>query len=123
MIRVTENGIWMRQGDSGNIGFDGLPTDKNYVPYLSLFNEETQKIVKEFTGIFDQNAGSADFAFIPESTDDVPVGEYTYAFKLCYGQQEDTLIPEVTVEDGTIIEQAAPNFTIAVKRAEGTAND
>ena len=128
MIRITENGIWMRQGDSGNIPFEDLPKDKAYNVYFSIFNEETQKVVKEISGNFNQSTGEAVIPFAPSATNDVPVGEYTFALKTCYTDTntglvtEDTWIPETTVSDGVVIELPAPTFTLAVKRVEGTDN-
>ena len=124
MIRNIGNDIWMRQGDAGNISFDGLPVDHDYSVYLALKNSETRRIVREFQGTFNQTDGSVLFSFLPSSTDDVPVAEYEYGVKICYSSGgvvvEDTLIPDVTVEDNAIVEQAPPTFTIAEKCAEGT---
>ena len=53
MIRVTENGIWMRQGDTGNITFTGLPTDKPYTVYLSVYNPDENIILKEIPSNID----------------------------------------------------------------------
>lgn len=124
MIIVTEKNIWMRQGDSGQVVFGGLPTDKAYSVYQALINPDTGKIVKEFTALnFNQNTGEATFIYAPSATDDIPPAEYNYALKICFEQQEDTLIPEIVIQDGYVIEQAAPIFIVAEKCVEGLTND
>ena len=44
MIRIIGNDIWMRQGDTGKVDFDGFPTDYNYRVYLALKNIDTKNI-------------------------------------------------------------------------------
>lgn len=122
-IIVTEQKIWMYQGDSGQIEFGGFPTDKAYTVYLALKNPDTGKIVKEFTSsTFNQSTGEAIFSFVPSSTDDVPSMEYEYGIKIASGSQEDTLVPEVLVQDGNVIQQPAPIFEIVDKAAEGPSD-
>ena len=40
-ILTSGQNIYLRQGDTGNLTFQGLPADKKYTAYLSIYNEET----------------------------------------------------------------------------------
>lgn len=112
----------MRQGDSGQISLEDLPTDHTYLIYMSIYNEETGRIVKEISTVSNNVDGTAIFSFVPGTTDNVPVGDYVYGIKMCYEGEEHTLVPEVTIEDGTVIEQPAPSFVIAEKIVEGPSD-
>lgn len=112
--------LFIRQGDTGNVIFKGLPTDKNYGVYFSIYNPDTYKIIKELQGTFTQATGTVVFAFGVDFTDDIPVGEWEYGLKICAGGTEDTILPRAyTNEQGELIREPAPKFTVWDKVVEG----
>lgn len=122
MSIFTENGkdLWMYLGDTGNIIFSGLPTDKIYTCYFSVFDEDNDRIVAEITATsFDQTTGVATFVVNEEKSKLLRVGDYTYALKICAGGAEDTVIPETKLVDGNYVAQSAPKFTVKPQRTEG----
>ena len=112
--------LWMYKGDTGNILFTGLPKDKLYTVYLSIFDEDGDKILNEIAATsFNQSTGVASFIIDETISNDFKVGEFTYALKICADGSEDTVIPETKLENGIYSQEAAPSFTVYAKRVEG----
>ena len=89
--------IYLRKGDTGQVTFKGIPTDKTYTAYLSVFDEETEKILAEVSVLV--NDGEAMFSFSNSFSDSLKVGEWVYGLKICSGTgvsaTEDTLLPSM----------------------------
>lgn len=113
--------IYLRQGDTGNITFSGIPTDKNYAVYLSVYNSDTENIIKEITATsFIQATGVALFTVSEDDSNDLRVGEWEYGLKICAGGSEDTVLPRMYVDDeGNLIQEPAPKFVVLDKYVEG----
>ena len=113
--------IYLRKGDTGQVEFRGLPTDKTYTAYFSVFNEETNKIMAELSVLV--NNGEAVFQFNNTFSDSLSVGEWVYGLKICSGAgasaMEDTLLPRTYVENDEIIQEPAPQFVVYDKVVEG----
>ena len=124
VIGTEDNSLYIRQGDTGQVEFTGLPTDKVYTAYMSIYNEETNKIVAETDGVNVTN-GTAIIYFNKAFSDSLPVGDWVWALKICatvpvLGTSEDTIVPRSYVDDsGTLISESAPAFTVDYKMAEG----
>lgn len=124
VIGTEDNSLYIRQGDTGQVEFTGLPTDKVYTAYMSIYNEETNKIVAKTDGVNVTN-GSAIIYFNQSFSDSLPVGDWVWALKICatvpvLGTSEDTVIPRSYVDDsGTLISEPAPAFTVDYKMVEG----
>ena len=119
-IYKNSTGLWLYKGDTGNITFSGLPTDKAYTCYFSVYDEDNERIVKEITATsFNQVEGVATFTINEDTSNSLPVGDYTYALKICASGEEDTVIPETTLEDEEYVQQPAPSITVLPKRIEG----
>lgn len=121
-VFATGQNIYLRQGDTGNITFSGLPTDKNYSVYLSVYNPDNDTILKELLAAsFTQGTGVAIFTFNEDFSNDLPVGDWTYGLKICADGSEDTVLPRAYIDDsGELIKEAAPTFTVDSKYVEGT---
>ena len=113
--------IYLRQGDTGNITFSGLPTDKAYAVYLSIYNPDNDRIIQEAQAAsFTQATGEALFTFDEEFSNSLPVGDWTYGLKICGSGSEDTVLPRAYINDsGELIKEAAPTFTVDYKYVEG----
>lgn len=136
-ILTSGQNIYLRQGDTGNLTFQGLPADKKYTAYLSIYNEETNAISKEFksydyktntTGSNGSAVGVAYFKITAELSNSLEVGEWKYGLKVCAtdanGLSEDTVIPRSYKDDeGNIINEEAPTFTVDYKYVEGVVNN
>ena len=120
-VYSTGQNIYMRQGDTGNITFTGLPKDKPYTVYLSVYNPDENIILKEIQAAsFTQSTGVALFTFDEEFSNSLPVGDWTYGLKICdTNGTEDTILPQTTIEDGKLIQKTAPTFTVDYKVIEG----
>jgi len=118
----TGQNIYLRQGDTGNIVFSGLPTDKAYGVYLSVYNPDNDSILKELQAAnFVQATGVATFTFNEDFSNSLPVGDWTYGLKICANGSEDTVLPRAYIDDsGELIKEAAPTFTVDSKYVEGT---
>lgn len=113
--------LFIRQGDTGNIVYKNLPTDKNYSVYHSIYDPDTYKILGEIQGVFTQATGTVAFTFGTDYTDTLPVGEWEYGLKICAGGSEDTILPRAyTNEQGELVREPAPTFTVWDKVTEGT---
>ena len=118
----TGQNIYLRQGDTGNITFSGLPKDKAYAVYLSVYNSDNDSILKELQAAsFTQATGVALFTFNEDFSNSLPVGDWTYGLKICADGSEDTVLPRAYIDDsGELIKEAAPQFTVDNKYVEGT---
>lgn len=127
VIGTEDNTLYIRQGDTGQVEFTGLPTDKTYTAYLAVFNEDTNKIVAKTDGVTVTN-GTVVIYFNQGFSDGLPVGEWVWALKICadvpiLGTSEDTVIPRSYVdESGTLVTEAAPVFIVDNKLVEGAEN-
>lgn len=112
--------LFIRQGDTGNVVYKNLPTDKNYTVYHSIYDPDTYKILGEIQGTFTQASGSVVFSFGTTYTDTLPVGEWEYGLKICSNGTEDTILPRAyTNEQGELIREPAPLFIVWDKVTEG----
>ena len=120
-IFVTGQNIYMRQGDTGNITFSGLPKDKAYTVYLSVYNPDENTILKELVAAsFTQATGVAIFTFNEDFSNSLPVGDWIYGLKICANDgSEDTILPQTSIKDGKLVQSAAPTFTVDYKVVEG----
>lgn len=124
VLGTEDNSLYIRQGDTGQVEFTGLPTDKVYTAYMSIYNEDTNKVIAETEGVTVVN-GAVTIYFNQSFSDSLPVGEWVYALKICatvsvLGTSEDTVIPRSYVDDsGTLISEPAPAFTVDYKMVEG----
>lgn len=117
----TTKEIVLRQGDTGNIYFTSIPKDKNYNVYLAVFDPDANKILKEVQATsFVQAAGEAYFGINETVSNSLPVGEWQYYVKICADGSEDTILPRIYKnDDGDIVVENAPKFTVLNKGAEG----
>ena len=112
--------LFIRKGDTGNVVYRGLPTDKNYTVYHSIYDPDTYKILGEIPGTFTQATGAVVFSFDTDYTDNLPVGEWEYGLKICAGGTEDTILPRAyTNDNGELVREPAPMFTVWDKVVEG----
>lgn len=112
--------IFLYQGDTGNITFKNLPTDKNYNVYLSIYDPDENKIIKELLGTYTQSAGTVLFSVNEDISNSLPVGDWVYGVKICSGGSEDTLLPRAYIDEtGSLIKEPAPKFTVDYKVVEG----
>lgn len=124
VLGTEDNSLYIRQGDTGQVEFTGLPTDKVYTAYMSIYNEDTNKVIAETDGVTVVN-GAVTIYFSQELSDSLPVGEWVYALKICatvpvLGTSEDTVLPRSYVdESGALITDPAPRFTVDYKMVEG----
>lgn len=118
----TGQNIYLRQGDTGNITFSGLPTDEDYSVYLSVYNPDNDRILQEkLAAEFDRVEGVALFTFDEDFSNSLPVGDWTYGLKICADGSEDTVLPRAYIDDsGELIKEPAPQFTVDYKYVEGT---
>lgn len=120
-IFSVNKAIYMRQGDTGNIIVKGLPKDKNYSVYLSVYNPDENKILAELLAAsYSQATGVAIFTYDEDFSNSLPVGEWVWGLKICANGSEDTLIPKVTIENGKINTGVYPAFTVDNKIVEGS---
>ena len=121
MSLVIDNtmAITMYKGDTGNILFEGLPTDREYTGWFAVNDDDTGRVLFEKQSTYNKSEGTA-IASITED-DDIPVGEWSYTFKLCYALDgiENTVLPYLDVVDGVTVQQTPPMFIVLDKRAEG----
>lgn len=120
-IFVSNNGdITLYNGDTGNIIFSGLPKDRNYTCYFSVNNDETGAILKEkIAADFNILSGSARVTIDETFSNSLPIGEWSYSFKMCYDNSENTFIPTIQVINGKVVRKNPPAFIVLDRRAEG----
>ena len=112
--------LYIRRGDTGQVTYKGLPTDNSYSVYLSIYNPDNFNILKEIEATFTRATGTAIVSFSTTITDALPVGEWEYALKICAGDSEDTVLPRAyTNEQGELVKEPAPKFTVDEKLVEG----
>lgn len=118
--------LYMRKGDTGDIIFTGLPTDKVYTAYMSVYDEEKGKIltVPELSATVNQQTGAVSIWVNEDFSNALPVGYWVYGFKIKSESNgvisEDTLIPRSYIdENGNLINEPAPAFTVDEKIVEG----
>ena len=113
--------IYLRQGDTGNVSFSGIPTDEEYLVYMSVYDPDNNKILSEITATeFDQETGIALFTIDENTSNSLPIGEWEYGLKICIGGMEDTLLPRSYIDDsGNLVNEQAPKFTVDYKYVEG----
>ena len=125
-IYVSKTGdIHLFKGDSGNISFKGLPTDKNYNVYFAVSNPDTSGIMAEINTV-SNFSDTVEIGISSEFTDKLPVeadeerATYQYGLKICHGDDEYTLIPQVEVGGDNPIFKPAPKVYVHQKYVEGT---
>lgn len=121
-ILSSGQNIYLRQGDTGQITFSGIPKDKSYSVFLSVYNPDSNNIIKEIPHTtFTQSTGVVLFQLNEDMSNSLPVGDWTYGLKICFGGSEDTILPRAYIDDsGELIQEAAPQFTVDYKYVEGT---
>lgn len=102
-LNIGENGdVYIYQGDTGEIVITGLPTDKDYIVFLTIKDLKRKTIGSELSinsnyksfVKFILSSAFTDLLVVPEDEDNAI---YTYGIKLCDGQgREDTLFVEKT---------------------------
>ena len=118
---AAENDIYIRQGDTGNITFTGLPKDKAYDVYMSVYNPDENTIITELKAAqFTQSTGIAVFTLDEDFSNALPVGDWSWGLKICKDGMEDTVVPKTTIENGKIVQGKYPAFTVDYKVTEGT---
>ena len=122
--------LYIRKGDTGNIIFTGLPTDKVYIAYMSVYDEEKGKIltVPELSAQVDQSTGAVNIWAGEAFSDKLPVGEWVYGLKIKSETNdvisEDTLLPRSYIdESGNLVNEPAPAFVVDEKIVEGHTSD
>ena len=94
-----KGGIYLHQGDSGEVYVEGISKDKNYKVYFGIRNKKRQQVGKEV--FVESNFQPNVKIFVPtELTDLLEVDkneeytEYYYGIKVCYEENgiEDTLV-------------------------------
>lgn len=124
-IYVSGQDIYLWQGDSGNIVFDGLPVDKDYTVYFSISSIETNKQIVEEISLQSERRKKVTFTLDSDYTNQlkVPTNEskisYQYGLKICNGTEEETLIPEVDTTGDKPIFKKAPKVIVHQKVVEG----
>ena len=121
-ILSSGQNIYLRQGDTGNITFNGIPKDKAYTVYLSVYNPDTETIISEIEHTtFVQAQGQVLFKIDENTSNALPVGDWVYGLKICAPDgSEDTILPRAYVDDaGELIKESAPQFTVDYKYIEG----
>lgn len=120
VFKSGQKDIYLRKGDTGNFHISGIPTDKSYTTYMSIYNEDNNSIITEITATnYNQSGGTADIIIDEEFSNSLPVGEWVYGIKICADGSEDTVIPITRVENGAIVNYPAPRFTVDYKYVEG----
>lgn len=120
VFKNNQKDIYLKKGDTGNVHISGIPTDKFYTIYMSIYNEESNSIITEITAVnYNQAQGTADIIFNEEISNSLPVGDWVYGIKICADGSEDTVIPVTRVENGAIVNYSAPRFTVDYKYVEG----
>ena len=118
---AAENDIYIRQGDTGNITFTGLPKDHAYSVYMSIYNPDENVIIKELQAAsFTQSTGIAVFTLDEDFSNSLPVGDWTWGLKICFNGTEDTVVPKTSIVNGKIVQGKYPAFTVDYKVTEGT---
>lgn len=97
-------------GDSGSIRFSGFPTDDDYTFYCEIHGKTD--IVKE---IALNREPSVIVDISVEDTEALGQGRWPYGVKICKGEIENTLIPDII--------QNQAFFIVNKKLVEGTENE
>lgn len=125
-IYVSKNGnIHFYKGDSGNITFKGLPTDKNYSVCLAISDPETNETIGDELVIGSNFLSSVTFTLSSDFTDQFNVDEenlfsvYQYGLKICSESDEYTLIPKVEIVKENPVFKPAPKVIVHKKFVEG----
>ena len=121
-IFSENNNLYIKQGDTGNIKISGLPVNRgNYNVYLSIYNPDKNKIIKEFLAQeFVTGTGTATFKISQAESNNLEVGDWEYGVKICGADgTEDTLLPRSYVQNGKLVNEPAPTFTVDYKYVEG----
>ena len=126
-IYVSQNGdIHLFKGDSGNITFKGIPTDKNYTVYFAISDPDTNITVGNELSVNSNYNNSVTFSLSAGYTDqlllntDEMFAVYQYGLKLCSGTDEYTVIPKVILnnnDEPTFL--PAPSVVVHQKFVEG----
>ena len=119
VLSTGNKGLYIKKGDTGQVAFKGILTDKNYNVYQSIYNPDTNAIIKEIQATFNQSTGVAVVQYTETISNDLPVGEWEYGLKICSDGTEDTILPRAYVENGELIRESAPQFIVDDKYVEG----
>ena len=121
ILSTGEKSLYIKQGDTGNLYFRGLPKDKAYDVYFSIYDPDNYTIIKETqANVFAQAAGEAYFAIDEDFSNALPVGDWVYGLKICFNGSEDTILPRAYIdEDGNLVKENAPEIHIDNKYVEG----
>ena len=116
--------LYIRKGDTGNVVFTGLPKDKVYDAYMSVYNEEKGKILTVPELSAKTNNGSVTIWVNEDVSNALPVGDWVYGLKIRSVTNdlvsEDTLIPRSYIdESGNLVNEPAPAFIVDEKVVEG----
>ena len=125
-IYISKNGtVSLYKGDSGNITFSGLPTDKAYAAHFAFYDPDTGSVVGDEFVVDAAFSPKVTFQITANSTDKLHVeaGEsfkiLNYGFKIVSGDEEYTLIPKVKLVDGEPVFEQPPLVYVYPKYVEG----
>lgn len=124
-VYVSGFDIHFWRGDTGNIVFEGLPVDKDYTVYFSVTDIETGKKVVDELSLQSERRNKVTFFLSADYTNQfkVPAGEnkttYQYGLKICTGNEEHTLLPEVEVTNEKVTFKKAPKVYVYQQFVEG----
>ncbi len=124
-IYVKNDDIYFYQGDSGNITFKGIPTDKNYNVYFAISDINTNSRLGTELSVESNNLSEVTFTLSAEYTNALSVASeddysiYQYGLKICANGDEYTLIPKVLTDNKNVTFSKAPRIYVYPKYAEG----
>lgn len=112
-----------RRGDSGFFYVDGIPVDRNYGVYFAIFDPETGEKASAELFVNSNNSQRVRFDLSVEFTTSLNGTEkgrrYTYGIKICFEDEEETVLPSVITENGRTFMQKAPDGVVYSEKAEG----
>lgn len=119
----SSGNITLVQGDSGRYTIKGLPTDKDYTVYFSIYNEKRNAMGAEVS-VQTNYSDTVSFVLSPALTDLLTVKKsqetatYYFGIKVCYEDTDGTTLEDtVTIEDGDIGD--LNTMTVYPKKVEG----
>ena len=111
--------IFVRQGDSGTLIINNVPTDNNYKVSLGIVEPDSGNIIKEISANSLTSARVALNISVQE-TEDIGEGKYLYGIKLSANGKETTVIPNAYKNAGGCLTiPLPPTFTVLPKLVEG----
>lgn len=111
--------VFVREGDSGSLIVNNVPTDANYKVSLGIVDPESGNIVKEISSN-SMTSSSVAINISVSDTESIGEGKYLYGIKLTNGTNETTVIPNAyRNQGGCLTVQFPPTFNVLPKLVEG----